>query len=86
MTEDEAKQKWCPFARQASQFREGAPDAMVVANRSEKDFPLGNCIASECMAWRWDSRVAKLEPHPDGDMCLRWDSEPRGYCGLAGKP
>jgi len=42
MTEDESKQKWCPFVR------------MEGYNRTESHFvPGSNCIGSECMAWRW---------------------------------
>lgn len=31
------------------------------------------CIASACMAWRWQNRTASHEPDT-------------GYCGKAGKP
>lgn len=35
------------------------------------------CIASECMAWRWNELVTAHEPISD---------KTPGYCGLAGKP
>jgi hypothetical protein len=65
LTEEQAKTKWCPFTRvgeQASGAAENRPDGSF------------NCIASNCMAWRWEagSLVASV-------------SRP-GYCGLAGYP
>jgi hypothetical protein len=38
LTEDEAKKKWCPLARD---------------NRSEDDESVVDCLASGCMFWRW---------------------------------
>lgn len=80
MTEDEAKTKWCPFARVDSGFA-GAG----VCNRYPMRDPEGcdtsrervmvndtvRCIASSCMAWRWD-----VPSYPGNG----------GSCGLAGKP
>jgi len=50
---------------------------------------LGQCIASECMAWRWISELVLID---DGDrrspMITRpvlVNGEPSGYCGLAGR-
>lgn len=40
MTEDEARTKWCPYARRPSK-----------TNLSDR-----TCIASACMAWRWRLR------------------------------
>lgn len=73
MTEDEARKKWCPFARLIATGAEGQdvalPDASAGFNRPTLGPPddLANaaCMASSCMAWRWDSRS-------------------RGHCGLAG--
>ena len=42
MTEEEAKQKWCPMARVHGMESAG--------NRIDH----ANCIASDCMAWVWD--------------------------------
>lgn len=36
------------------------------------------CIASECMAWRWDAGENVANPN-------RHNTD-HGYCGLAGKP
>lgn len=56
MTEEKAKEKWCPFARAASAI------GPVAVNRMEtsltKDGSIADpdclCLGSECMAWRWD--------------------------------
>lgn len=81
MTEDEAKTKWCPFARERA--KQGMPDgggnrAPYGTGGGEIDPAYGAeqaalfpCIGSACMAWR----IMRL---PDGDR--------HGYCGLAGKP
>lgn len=58
MTEDEAKTKWCPFAR----------DSETAGNRSiltpdDIRFP---CIASACMAWRPDTRSRVWRLNKDG--------------------
>lgn len=81
MTEDEAKQKWCPFARTAFSWTERpvlkqcGPGAMMgeavlataTVNRAPSMADPCNCLASGCMAWRWGC----------GDD---------GYCGLAEGP
>jgi hypothetical protein len=86
MTQDEAKTKWCPFARTV-QFDVIDAGASSPRNRvqSTKGSNAGTlyadtlagakCIASACMAWRW---VAwnDVERIPDD----------HGYCGLAGAP
>lgn len=73
-TEAEAKKCWCPFARPVFQHADDC--GYVPGNRNF--VPSGQsqiteqtqCIASECMAWRW------VTPN----------IETFGYCGLAGKP
>ena len=71
LTEDEAKQKWCPKVRQAYRAtQEGIDYGLAAVNRGnylEDDECL--CIASQCMAWR--------TKHANGK---------RGYCGAFGKP
>lgn len=60
MTEQEAKTRWCPFVRHADtggSFNRGSEqDNAVNAGRSQGACPC-RCIGSECMAWRWSSRV-----------------------------
>ncbi len=89
MTEDEAKTKWCPFAR---------PDQSVAfkgANFSRK----GDCIASACMAWRWDWSAPFRVTNKDGtvwysgtdklnpDLYAAIESKcVDGHCGLASRP
>lgn len=42
LTEDEAKLKWCPLARE---------------NRAENDESVTDCLGSGCMFWRWSHQV-----------------------------
>ena len=47
LTEEQARQKWCPFATTTS-----LSGGRIFDTRGEsKGFTL--CIASACMAWRW---------------------------------
>ncbi len=73
MTEDEAKKRWCPFARTYSYSLDGAT-GVTTAAASINRLGLGPdrdclCLASGCMAWRLDP------PYVDRV----------GHCGLAGK-
>ena len=79
MTEDEAKTKWCPFARATftvpptiNSPRENG----YVGNRdcNNSVIPNVNCIASSCMAWRWKPTMRQLPR--EGDVHF-------GFCGLA---
>lgn len=76
MTEDEAKTKWCPFAR----VWDGAPPGAAAVNRKNstpRSKPDADClcIASGCAAWRWakDYHMVATEFQD-------------GHCGLAGSP
>jgi hypothetical protein len=80
MTEDEAKLRWCPYARKKMRASTvvNVGEAMsggVYRTASDEH----NCLGSGCMAWRWAERVFK----EDGSLGNEPDS---GYCGLAGKP
>lgn len=75
MTEEEAKTKWCPFAR---------PVAWGGGNRghvSGADIEDAQCIGSACMAWRWTSVGMQYEHAGHGGR-----ERGNGHCGLAGKP
>lgn len=80
LTEDEAKQKWCPhimYCQNPSQV--SAFEALPLMVNSA-------CVASLCMAWRWDNdkpcEEAPSYEHPKGQMT--WVKV--GYCGLSGRP
>ena len=88
MTEDEAKTKWCPFARVSLH------DGEAIGNHAANRFPVNTggemysrCIGSECMAWRW-KYVLPDESTELGMNAHKTDSDGNwlGYCGLAGKP
>jgi hypothetical protein len=93
VTEDEAKMKWCPFARVQHEAHDRDPilgsDNMerfntraVAVNRHEAGAPKAGalCIASACMAW--------LVPHNvvDQDGYGIPNTQGSGFCGLAGAP
>ena len=49
------------------------------------------CIASSCMAWRWNEPwTSQTEEGHGGDIVIRLKRKPGepklGYCGLAGAP
>lgn len=88
MTEDEAKTKWCPFARTVMSNDPSLleyPSSQPVGNRvlgpAGKE-AFAKCMASECMAWRWIDTHVQNPAHPDGDLIRSTRSY--GTCGLAG--
>lgn len=82
MTEQEAKTKWCPAVR-FDTGRSGV-NRWKQSEPPEEPHALNpvpcRCIASECMAWRWE-RI----PHPNATGGFVW-GRVHGYCGLAGQP
>ena len=99
MTEDEAKTKWCPYAR-ISSLNEGGDDGPS-SNRWLgwiSDGEVGSvacCIASTCMAWRWsEAEHARRFVSAFGGAGVNFvtteraikPDERQGYCGLAGQP
>lgn len=80
MTEEEARGKWCPYARQQSTMgrnsfnRRGSAVKVLAGCR---------CIASECMAWRWGTEIVT---EGDWEQTSEVKSTTHGYCGLAGSP
>lgn len=99
LSEKDARQKWCPFARSyyATSVGEAGGMAGAGVNRSDPIPQEGvgsRCVASDCMAWRF---VVEHEPLTPEEMrsagfalglaaALKPIIEPmRGCCGLAGK-
>jgi len=66
VTEDEAKAKWCPFARVAN--RQHSEYANSAGNRwldgDELEHPAFTCMGSACMAWRWDGERRQTHGAP----------------------
>ena len=82
MTEDEAKTKWCPFARVVSDT--AAADSPANRYPGDEDANAGTtnaCIGSACMAWRRNTRTYARIGGGYGQTVST-----HGYCGLAGKP
>jgi hypothetical protein len=76
MTEEEAKNKWCPMVRVLSD--EGS---MVIAtvNRGSGLQAGVNCIGSKCMWWVWD-----VEPERARELSgfgAKYQTKPYGHCG-----
>jgi len=55
MTEEEAKQKWCPFVRNVDS------DNTIYTNRDPRvaDEYNHNCLGSACMAWRKHVKIGE---------------------------
>ncbi len=92
MTEDEAKTKWCPFVRAilATKGDNGLMDPAPIStfNRighenTDRIEPCSvtHCIASACMAWRWDRGYRTYLDSENNDVS---ESTINGHCGLAG--
>lgn len=87
LTEEEARQRWCPLGRQIGcmdQRHGGTTHVVGGVNRVDHgDVPA--CIASQCMAWRWATpKVLRDIDLVTSDVV---DPEPRrGYCGAFGVP
>lgn len=87
MTEQEAKTKWCPFARVGSETTGLGSinrDVRKVAN-----FDSVHCIGSACMAFRQHGWRDKEDGQFKSMIYEKADAthwEPMFHCGLAGKP
>ena len=58
LTAEEAKTKWCPFARVAAQ---GGAGVNRHVGASPSTWP--HCITDSCMAWRWWNQPANEAKH-----------------------
>jgi hypothetical protein len=91
MTEDEAKTKWCPFARPVVGVPKGI-GSTITGNRIGSDISGSLCIASACMQWRWSEEEDHLQNTYDdngnwaGRQQIAFGKDRQGHCGLAGKP
>ncbi len=64
LTEDEAKQKWCPFARiGGGQGVDGAAYNRIEHHGGDISHTAAQCIGSACMAWRWEP-ISRLTHRP----------------------
>lgn len=80
LTENEAKLRWCPFAVASHWNAPGGGNRLMrndVPSNVSVVAAACHCIASECMAWRWqaerDALTRDIPRHPN-DV---------GFCGLA---
>lgn len=83
MTEDDARKRWCPFARTYHPETDADGETVAVASvnraRDGDPDPWCLCIASDCMTWRWNISEGEQRQMGAGHL-------PRhGYCGLAGE-
>lgn len=92
MTEDEAKEKWCPQTNAPAipygSAGDGPPEDDYIAEVSA----ISPCIGSACMAWRRGREMFQLESGRlvdprDGILGdIKYKRVRLGYCGLAGQP
>ena len=85
VTEQEASELWCPFAR----VPDGSGSTAVANRHQQSNRAVGMCIGSRCMAWRQTEEYRptgrKVERINDDDTKELVDEyNCVGYCGLAG--
>lgn len=95
-TEEEAKTKWCPFARYATSDEDGnAANRWKQSVAAEQPHALNpvpcRCIGSACMAWRWvagatTGKSVTLDNGAFGYQTTVTPDKYFGYCGLASRP
>lgn len=83
LTEEEAKTKWCPYGAGAptmvSLTKDGAAEYLPVPKERAR------CIASQCMAWRWNPSDIQREQWIAAGAVHLEKRERQGFCGIAGK-
>ena len=78
MTEEEAKTKWCPEARV---FDSDGGSAAGANRKLGYDWASRtNCIASDCMMWRWEFDEYQIVGDNGEQKSLTM-----GFCGKGGK-
>ena len=75
MTEEEAKEKWCPHMFPYMDGQKSSGHNCYADDYETRHTDATKCMASDCMMWR----RTKLD-------AVRVLGEVSGYCGLAGKP
>ena len=70
MTENEATTKWCPMSRSSVEPNGSADNRGIMNEAGCHNSTL--CIASECMAWRWN------EPIPNEEATIVGTGQPLG--------
>lgn len=81
ITEKDAKELWCPFARAENiqkEWDEAGTLRAIAFDGSNREDKKCRCIGSACMAWRWDG--------PKHDSQGIAYTKRHGRCGLAGDP
>ncbi len=93
LTEEQAKEKWCPFARVVI----GDEVARASGNRFTSGHyhnEAARCLGSGCMLWKWGpAEFLRLDangnPDPDLSGPSPWtypkEESGRGYCGFGGR-
>lgn len=96
MTEEEAKKRWCPMVRTVDNN-----GAVTNKTASGNIYKIDQCIASECMMWRWEhvqkkkacAHIKMYDSGPnhkhviyDVGECPDCHAPSIGYCGLGGRP
>lgn len=92
LTEEDAKTKWCPFARVIAGAIEGKGGTVsppynrfaALETGSHPNPVDARCIASECMAWRW-SKFNQSNLNLPKELTPPPPRPDEGFCGLAGK-
>ena len=90
MTEDEAKTKWCPFARSVLIAKDGVDIPThnrvgIVGHWTADGQNLINCIGSDCMMWIATDNEYEPELPQNMTTAVRVEQQgkPAGRCGLA---
>ena len=89
LTEAEAHERWCPFVRfvvDVPQYASGNRFDDGTSGQLAKEC---RCIASVCMAWRWnldDKGQPAYQRTKVPNMSGHFNNAPMGFCGLAGRP